>query len=149
MKGQLKPYFLIILIILIFGLFMYFLSLIVNSSLGSILPASVISVYTFTKQFFDGSIIFLFLILIIMDMLVAWFRPNKLLAALNFVMVFALGYINLSLKALTIPIANSLTTNVLLPNSNLILTSPYTVIVIYFALVVGIVLNLREPNDQQ
>ena len=147
MKAQLRTYFYLILVILIFGIAIYITELVINNAPG-IIPSQVIYIETFTKQFFDNTIFFLLMIIIFIELIASWINPNKLLAGLNLIGIFILGYLKLSFNTLLAPVNNSISTNTLLPNSYTLITSSYITVIIFFALVIGIIFNLRDKNEE-
>jgi len=149
MKGQAS---------LFFGLFILFFVLAIaavfTSAFVAALPASeaktfVTNLTHYSFGFVDTSIIVFLFLALFLDLLASFMKPTIGKAILNLFFILFLAFINIALRTGLNPIATSLSTNTLLPNTTTLLTAsfaggtPILSFIFYFFLVFSIIFNVR------
>jgi hypothetical protein len=97
---------------------------------------------------FDTSFLFLLLILLAVDIAVSYMHPSIKNAISNIIFIFAFTFFFLNLNSIFIQVFNTLSFKTLLPNTYVVITNPYIAVVIFFALIIGTVLNFRKKEHQ-
>ena len=106
------------------------------------------AIYTTTRVLFDSSFILIFFVVLLIDLLVAYFRPSVLDGILNIFLLFAVVYIVFFMQN-TLPIFNNvLSANTILPNTYAFLSSAYIPYVVFFFLIAAIILNFRHETSE-
>jgi len=146
MKGQLSYlmlFFLFIAFLIVLFLANFFIGFLPR---GSVAYTSANTIYATTRVLFDTSFIIIFFVVLIIDLLVAYYRPSVLSGILNIFLLFAVVYIVFFMQN-TLPLFNNvLSANTILPNTYAFMGSPYVPYIVFFFLIGTIILNFRNEK---
>jgi len=149
MKAQLS-------FLLLFFLFIAFLIalFIANFFINKVLPSNTMAyttantIYTTTRGFFDNSFILIFFVVLLIDLVVAYYKPSVVDGILNIFLLFAIVYIVFFMQN-TLPIFNNvLSANTILPTTYAFLSSAYIPYLVFMFLIGVIVLNFRHKQNE-
>ena len=105
--------------------------------------------YAGTFGFFDSSFIFIYIFIIFMDLVYAWFNPKVYNALANILLLFVLAYFSIFIKVGLVAYNNALTFNSLLPQTYAFFSNDYWIVITFFALIISIIFNSRRKEKNE
>jgi hypothetical protein len=138
----------VIFVALMFGIGALVLTIFYNVMPSNALTPSVKLVYDWSFGLFDKSFFFLIVTMVIIDILVSYFKPQlwKGIANIFFVLFYAFIFLNVRTPILTA--MSAININSILPNTYATINNDWVALLIFFMLIVATALNFQRKEDE-
>jgi hypothetical protein len=132
---------------------MFFIGALILTVFFNVLPvnpmtSSIRLIYLSIFGFFDASFFFILIFIVLIDAVLAYFKPSKLKAVENILFVLFFGFIFLNVRGVILGATSVLPFNAIMPITYATLSSNWTAIFIFFALIMCAVFNFRKKEDE-
>ena len=151
MKGQLGGMLQLFFIAIMFFVFAYITTkflifLPLPKGAPNTLYSPLYAIYNAEFVTFDNSFLFIFVIILFLDVLVAYYRPSKRRGIINIFLLFGVVFFGTILNTAIIPL-NLLGFASLLPNTYAFFTNGYYIVVTFFMLILAIIFDFRDAQQ--